>query len=195
MREANALEREFLPRNGWNRKKVESLITDLLMYLQTVDKKKLCMFACTVNVADRDKLKYEGHQIPEVVEICNEWCSKMALNWYVAEYPGLVTEMHYFFDQGEPFKEHFEKLWKRERARTLEPSPDYLFWSLIKTVTTADMRDKPGLQAADLFAWATNRNESKVGQRFKLLSSLMKHIIPWKTVFCDEKKLKELYKL
>jgi hypothetical protein len=68
-----------------------------------------------------------------------------------------------------------------------------MYWSLIKTVTNADMREKPGLQAADLLAWATNRHHAKVGQRFKFLREIMQGVISWYQIFFDEVELRKRY--
>lgn len=195
MREANALECEFAPRNGWNQKKVSALILDLLLYLKTIDKERFRMCACTVDLLAREKLKCEGLPIPEAVDICNDGCPKTFLFWYAAKYPGLISGTHYFFDKGEPFRDAFEKTWVHEKSRNLELNSLFMYWSLIKTVTTADMKDKPGLQAADLLAWATNRYNAGVGQRYKFLLKIMQNVIPWYEVVYDEKKLREVYSL
>jgi hypothetical protein len=67
---------------------------------------------------------------------------------------------------------------------------DY-FWSLLKTITTADMREKPGLQAADLLAWAVNRSRLPRDASFKLAQMIMTTIIPRAHIVWDEEKLKE----
>ncbi len=193
MREANALQGEFSPRNGWNAKKVEALVQDLLFYLQTVDKQRFRMSACTVDLAAREKLKHEGLPIPEAVDICNELCPKTFLAWYFDKYPGIISTLDYFFDKDEPFKESFEKTWTQEKSRVLVPGALDMTWSLIKTVNIAEMRHKPGLQAADLLAWATNRHTAKIGQRYLSLLEIMKAVIPWYQIFCNEQKLRELY--
>jgi len=66
-------------------------------------------------------------------------------------------------------------------------------WSLIKTVTTADMRDKPALQAADLLAWSSNRTMLKDDVSFKHLEPIMKSIIPSTWVVFDEQNLRDRY--
>jgi hypothetical protein len=193
MREAAHLEKEFNPKNGWNLKKVGFFVTDLLMYLQTLDKKRFSQFACTVDLVAYRKLKAEGYVLEDPIEICNSHCPYTVLAWYASEYPGLIHSAHYCFDQGERFKESFEKKWIEEKERMISPGAMDMFWSLIKNVTTADMRQKPGLQAADLLAWGTNRKLSG-GESFKYLEHIMKQIIPSRWIVWDEKKLRETYK-
>ena len=62
------------------------------------------------------------------------------------------------------------------------------------TVTTADVRDKPGLQAADLLAWASNRAYTAKRVVAGLhLELVMKQIIPATWVLLDEAKLRIEY--
>lgn len=192
MKEAVHLHGEFSHRNGWNTTKVFSLVTDILMYLQTLDKQRFCQFACTVDLAAHRKLVAEGCKLDDPIEICNRYCPSAILAWYVAKYPGIIDTAHYFFDQGEPFKVLFERRWKQEKLNVFRPSGMDMFWSLIKTVAFADMRDSPPLQAADLLAWATNRRLSKDSDRpGKHLEHIMKQIIPSLSILWDEQKFRE----
>lgn len=185
--------REFGYRNGWNTKKVFSLVIDVLKYLQTLDKQRFRQFACTVDLTAHRKLVAEGHKLDDPIAICNG-CPYTVLAWYSADYPGLIHSAHYFFDQNEPFEEPFKQKWISEKQRRISPGGIDMFWSLIKTVSSADMRDKPALQAADLLAWATNRNLSKPPGEPALgkhLEPIMKQIIPSSWILWDEKRLRE----
>ena len=195
MKEAVHLEREFNFRSGWDQKKVGFLVTDLLMYLQTIDKQRFRQFACTVDLVAWRKLKAEGYLLEDPIRICNDHCPYSVLAWYVTGYPGLIHSAHYFFDQGEPFEEPFEKKWAREKKNVFTASGIDMFWSVIKTVTSSDMRQKAALQAADLLAWATNRNMSAGEQEtpFKYLEPIMKQIIPSSWIVWDERTLRERY--
>jgi hypothetical protein len=190
MREATKGIGPFNYRNGWNLKKVGHLVTDLLMYMQTVDKKRFRQFGCTVDLEAYRKLAAEGYSFNDPVDICNEFCAFTVLTWYHSSYPGIIHSAHYFFDVDEPFKAPFEEWWKTEKGQFLDPTAMREVWSLIKTVTTADMRDKPALQAADLLAWATNRTMSKnPDAAFKHLEPIMKQIIPSTWKVWDEENL------
>jgi hypothetical protein len=187
MKEAALLEKEFSWRKGWNLKKVGFLVTDLLMYLQTLDKKKLRQFACTVDLEAHNKLKAEGYRLDDPIAICNRYCAECVLYWYANDFPGLIHSAHFFFDQGEPFREPFETEWAEMRKRRIYISTQPILWTLIKSVTPADMRDKPPLQATDMLAWASNRDFSVGKDRpFKYLLEIMKKIIPSSWIIWDE---------
>lgn len=199
MKEAVHLEGEFSHRNGWNIQKVFSLVTDLLMYLQTLDKQRFRQFACTVDLVAHRKLSAEGHQLNDPIVICNDHCPYSVLAWYLTAHPAeIIHSAHYFFDQGEPFEESFRQKWIEEKQRMISPGGLDMFWSVIKSVGSADMRSKPALQAADLLAWATNRslsnpaNEPALGNR---LEYIMKQIIPSSWIFWNEKKLRDSFAL
>ena len=60
MKEAVHLKREFSHRNGWNIKKAFSLVIDLLMYMQTLDKQRFRQFACTVDLRLTEGSSHKG---------------------------------------------------------------------------------------------------------------------------------------
>jgi hypothetical protein len=194
MSEAVHLKREFSHRNGWDVQKVFALVTDLLMYMQTLDKQRLRQFACTVDLKVHRKLLAEGRKLNDPIEICNEYCPYSVLAWYVTKYPGVIHSAHYFFDKDEPFQEAFREKWSEEKERRISPGGADMFWSLIKSVASAAMRSTPALQAADLLAWATNRILSKAPDEPALgkhLEHIMKQIIPSSWILWDEKKFME----
>jgi hypothetical protein len=197
MKEASALDgKVFTWRNGWNRKKVESLVMALLEYLQTLDKQRFHQFACSIDLKACRKLRGEGFTIPDPVDICNGHCPESVLVWFVTSYPGVIGDAHYFFDNSEPFKVPFEERWTKEKQNVLDLSPRCHYWQLIKSVTTADMKEHPALQAADLLAWASNRVLTAPDGAFaKHLEWIMKEIIPSSWIVFDEARLrKELSK-
>jgi hypothetical protein len=164
------------------------------MYMQTVDKKRFRQFGCTVDLVAYRKLTAEGFSFNDPIDICNEFSPFSVLAWYHADYPGLIHSAHYFFDVDEPFKAPFEEGWKSEKANFLDPTALREVWSLIKTVTTADMRDKPALQCADLLAWSTNRTLSKEHDAaFTHLEPTMKSIIPSTWIVFDEQTMRARY--
>jgi hypothetical protein len=110
------------------------------------------------------------------------------------DYPGLIHSAHYFFDISEPFKAPFEERWKKEKDNQFDITGMREWWSVIKTVTTADMREKPAMQAADLLAWSTNRNYAGTSDSaFKHCEPVMKTIIPSSWVVFDEANLRSRY--
>ena len=192
MREATKGLGPFSWRHGWNLKKVEALVIALLQYLQTQDKKRFHQFACSIDLKAYRKLIGEGFTIPAPVDLCNGYCSESVLVWFLTSYPGIISAAHYFFDVNEPFETPFKETWKKEKQCNLgDLSARSTYWQLIKTVTTAEMRDKPALQAADLLAWASNRVLTAPDGAFaKYLEQIMKQIIPSFWVVFDEKRLR-----
>ncbi len=198
MKEAVHLNGEFSHRNGWNIQKVFSLVTDLLMYLQTLDKQRFRQFACTVDLVAHRNLSAQGYELHDPIEICNGNCPYSVLAWYVTAYPGIIHSAQYLFDQGEPFEKPFRQKWIEEKQRKISPGGLDMFWSVIKSVASADMRSNLALQAADLLAWATNRslskhvNEPAIGDH---LEYIMKQIIPSSWILWDEKKFRDSFAL
>jgi len=82
MREATKGKGPFSYKHGWNIQRVGILITDLLMYMQTVDKKRFRQFGCTVDLEAYRKLTAEGFSFNDPVDICNEFCPFIVLCWY-----------------------------------------------------------------------------------------------------------------
>jgi len=198
MRKAAHLLSPFDFRSGWNMERIGFLITDLLMYLQTIDKKRFRQFACTVDLDAHRRVTSEGLVGDPPIQLCVDHCALTVLAWYSLDYPGIIHSAHYFFDESEPFKELFENKWRRERNNIFAPGASDMFWSVIKTVTTASMKDKPALQAADLLAWASNRSYTSRGKtepiRFGYLEHVMKQIIPSTWIVWDEAKFRQHYR-
>lgn len=190
MREAARFDGEFSHRNGWNERNVSSLLIDLLMYLQTVDKNRFRYFYCFLDLEAHRRVLADGIELPDPLTMCLE-VPKSVLNWYFVKWPGVIDSADFFFDKDEPFKEPFEKKWKHEKDFSLSGA-DYV-WSMIKTITTADMRDNPGLQAADLAAWTVNRKNWFKGKDllFQNIELFMKEIIPSAFIIWDEQRLRE----
>jgi len=194
MREATKLKGPFTYKNGWNSKKVGFLITDLLMFMQHIDKKRFRQFGCTLNLEAYRKLNAEGFEFNNPIEICNDFCPYVVLTWYFTSYPGIIHSAHFFFDIEEPFKLPFEERWKKEKSNIFDPAGNREVWELIKTVATAEMRDKPAMQAADLLGWASNRvHSAKPDASFLHLEPIMKNIIPSTWIVFNEKELRERY--
>ena len=186
MREAVHGKGSFQKRNGWDLTKASYLVQDLLMYMQTVDKQRFRQFACTIDLRAYKAYKAAGFPVVQNhFQMCNQFCPFSVLAWHISS-PGLMKNLHYFFDKDEPFKDHFEARSKREKGNTISKGGMDYFWSMISTVCTADMRDKPALQAADLLAWGTNRAQMPEGKAFKYIEYIMKQIIPSSWIVWDE---------
>jgi len=164
------------------------------MYMSHLDKNRFRMFYCAIDLEAWRKLKVENYDLPEPVEMCNEFVSEFVLRWYFFTYPGIVGSVRYFFDRNEPFKGPFENKWNAEKDRA-EDLGAVNEWSLLEEVAAVDMRMVPGIQAADILAWSVNREKTAIeGLPGSARALLMKQIIPSYSVEWDEKKMKEKYK-
>ena len=195
MREAEKLEGEFRQDKGWTNKKVNQLVGDLLIYLSHLDKKKFRQFFCVIDMDAHRKLEQEGIPLDDPIDICNKGCPEIILGWYILDYPKLIIDSaHFFFDQTEPFEEPFKQKWIAEKERRVNVAAGDVFWSIIKTVTSADMRQHPPLQAADMLAWAVNRDlTSDADKPYRYLAGMMVEVIPTGAGIWDEKRLRARY--
>src|SRR5260221_4345642 len=191
MWEAHARRKGFDTAKGWTETLVVMLIWDLIRdCLQTLDKKRFRLFSCTVDMNAYRKLKALTYKLDHPIDICNRYCSGIVLAWYVLKYPDVIHSAHYFFDQGERFKGKFENEWRNENARARKLK-HFTWRSVIKTITTADMKETPALQIADMFAWATNReNTTKDGEKWHHLAHIMRQVIPSSTKVWREEDLR-----
>jgi hypothetical protein len=193
MVEAVPLRDPFSKEKGWDDEKVFGLINLLLSYLTQIPKTTYCQFSCTVDMGAYRRLRAETYAMDAPVDICNTACVERVMFWYLHEYKGVDLEAHYYFDQGEPFEPSFKAKWERETERDRDTGT-YSIWSHIKHVGSAIMRQTPGLQIADMLAWASNRKEAKLSQRYQELFIPMSRLIPCKWITWDETNLRTKYR-
>lgn len=183
----------FSNQAGWTDEKRGNLVFHLLRYLQTIPKTRCQIFGCTLDLDDYRRLKAQGSLIATPIQVCNHFCPQIALAWYVQKFPGIVTELHYLFDQDEPFLHHFYRKWMKARGNRLDITGNKEAWSMIKTVAPGDAHQAPGLQAADMIAWATNRKFcADEGDFMKHLHHIALQVIPSTTAFFGYNALKEI---
>lgn len=197
MKEAILLDKEFSAKRGWNYDKVFSLINELLRYLSIIDKKRFHQFACTVKMDAYRKMVSEGMSLDTPIEIINTCCPELALSWYFLHHPDkIIHSAHFFFDQGEPFEEVFRNRWTTEKNKIVTLAVLADIWQILKSVTSADSKERPALQAADLFAWSINRDLAKPpgipfpGRNHHMF---MKNIVASSWKVWDEKAFREEY--
>ena len=198
MRELAHQQRAFSAELGWNEENAFGLSNKCLMYMSQLDKKRFRMFYCSVDLQAWRKLKSETYQLPTPTELCNTFCSEFILMWYMHQHPTDVIDprtdsVRYFFDNGEAFKSAFEKKWKDE-TRKAGRSKTWSLWRLVKEVSGVDMRKVPGVQAADILAWAVNRDATIDGGKGKFLRHIMHQVIPASYVVWDEANFRKHYK-
>lgn len=194
MLEAVPLRKEFAKEKGWTDDMVSGLVNQLISYLSTVPKERYCQFACIIHMDDYRKLQSETYQLDSPVDMCNESCVERLMQWYLFEYKGgLDVEGHYYFDQGEPFEPVFKAKWHREKRKGIELN-EYTIWMHITHVGESDMRKTPGLQIADMFAWANNREVAQLSERWQTLALAMRCLMPTKWITWNEEHLKRIYR-
>jgi hypothetical protein len=64
-------------------------------------------------------------------------------------------DLHYFFDQNEPYCGPFDTLRKKRQKKSWAGLFNH--WDIVKQATAVNMREFPPVQLADLLAWLHNR--------------------------------------
>ena len=187
MREAAHTAKEFDRKKGWTDELVEALLVDLLKYLKSLDGDKIASFSCTVDLQGHSELMAEGVDVPLVERICTFECCEMAWMWHVDKYPGVVAGTNFYFDIGEPYQASFERQWA-DHKESSDP-----FWSLIQTVAAVKMWCTPGLQAADLTAWAVNRSLQPTARDYGTLDKVIREAVTHRRSLWDKGRLRRKY--
>ncbi len=187
MRELRKRNGAFSSEKGWTDELRGFLVTDALLYLQTLDKKRCRLFACSVDTEALVRARAAGKRIAGIVRLCNHFCPQIVLAWYVQHYPGLVSSANYFFDLNEPFRHHFEQVWRKKRSERFDITGNREAWKIIKSVTSVELRETPAMQVADLFAWAVNRELcAQDGEFMKHLAHIARQVIPSSTIVLND---------
>jgi hypothetical protein len=191
MVEAIPLRGQFCSTKGWNDDHVFGLVNLLISYLSTAPlRDRYCNFSCSLKMNDYKKLQAETYQLDSPADMVATACVRQMSAWYFEHYRGLDYEPHYYFDQGEPFEEIIRAKWNRAR---IEQNTKYQ-WGHITRMGPALMQDTPGLQIADMVAWATNRHEVKIPRRYDNLIIGLRHLLPSMWVVVDEHQLRKNYR-
>jgi uncharacterized protein DUF3800 len=190
MREIINLEKGFSSNLGWTHEIAFHLITQCLQYLQHIDKSRFVMFYCAIDLDARRRLIAETYQIPDPIELCNRFCSETVLGWYLIQYPGLIDAADFFFDADEAFKEPFERKWNGELRKAKE-SGEPSRWSVVRHISSVNMRKVPGIQAADMLAWAVNKEHKKYSGPGTYMAHIMRQVIPARSIVWDEARMRK----
>jgi hypothetical protein len=123
-------------------------------------KNKFLATACTINLDDYKKIRgeIESGSIKEPEAYCVDFVitvSLMSLPENLGKPCGKDGLLYVCFDQNEDFINKMHPYWQTRRKNPKDPL------HLIRKLSTANMRDTIGLQAADFLAWQTNRYYSK----------------------------------
>jgi Protein of unknown function (DUF3800) len=155
MTDAISLQGAFSISKGWTRNRVEALILDLLKVFTEFSDKPIKGVACTIVLADYLRAKSLFADLPRPEYICTIDCLTLSWLWY-ASIPSKSDQLEdkcadLFFDRGESFMGHAQDVWNHKNFR------DRKAFRAIRLIAPADMRDVPGIQMADMLAWAFNR--------------------------------------
>jgi hypothetical protein len=194
MIEAVHLRQEFSRDKGWDDDKVFGLINQLMSYLTDLPKDgKYCQFGCTLKIGDYTKLQAEGYQMDSPVDLLAIACVRRIQAWYLRDYGGLDLEAHYYFDTGEPFEPIIKARWGQEIERAQEIG-EYNDWAHISHIGSAVMRKTPGLQVADMLAWATNRYEINAPKRYSNFATALRALVDSSWTVINEAQLRRKFR-
>jgi hypothetical protein len=201
MKEVYRLEKAFDKKLGWNHDSAFGLVNNCLSYISTRPKDQFRVFYCSVDLHAWQKLRAETYQMPEPIDLCNTFCSEFVLTWYGFFLNPTTTLMdpktdsvRYFFDRNEYFFQPFFEKWNRARNHS-DATGTWSIWNAIDEVAPVDMKKTPGIQVADIIAWARNRETfTKDGDLAHYLPQILKSVIPTSYVIWDEEKLRQQYK-
>lgn len=139
---------------GWCSCRVKGLVDDVINLLGSINPTDLCAFACSVDVLARKRLKDEGYPVTDPAIICAENGLGRLLEWYTDKHG--IELSYLFYDQNEPFIRSIRRRWQRAVPQRKLVTGD-LFWGRIAGVLPVAMERTPGIQAADVIAWAFTR--------------------------------------
>jgi hypothetical protein len=189
--EASGLRGQF-SKNRWDDAKVDGLVSQLLVYLTTLNKDAYFQFSVTIQMDDYRSLQAKSYQMRSPAELCTEYCTDAIMNWYVSKYKGLDVEAAFFFDRNEPFEEIFRAEWREELSKA-QASGSHTLWTHIRSVSSACKENEPGIQIADMFAWGVNRILSG-NRRFAHMAIAMNTFLNSKSVTLGEDYLRRRFR-
>ncbi len=198
MKEVFRLEKGFDSNLGWTHESAFGVVNQCVSYVSTRAKDRFRVFYCSVDLEAWQKLRSETYQMPDPIDLCNQFCSEAILMWYGFLYPQVIDpnadSVYYFFDRNEYFFRPFHDKWERERVLS-GATGRWSLWNAIEEVAPVDMKKTPGIQMADIIAWTRNRETfTKDGDIAHYLPNILKQVIPTTYVVWDEAKLRQQYK-
>jgi hypothetical protein len=183
---------------GWERKHVWDLIGKLIVYMGKLDQGRITMHSCVVEMDAWRELTGWGCEIPSEIDLCNRYVS----GHIVALFAQKILErapadtvvipkddlLNFAFDRNEGFFEPFRKFVNGEKQKG-----ESTIWHLVDGVGEGEMKLTPGIQAADVLAWATNReNTVAEGEEGKHIAYLLHQVVmSFRKVYDRETLLKE----
>jgi Protein of unknown function (DUF3800) len=195
MREMYGLVESFDSKFGWTTDNAFQLANKCLALMSWQDKLRFRMFYCAVDLVAHRKLLAEDYVIPNPIDLCNTYCSRSVLGWLLIHFPDKVSHftdtVKYFFDRNEPFEAPFKAEWNREKD-IAEQTGKWSPWQVVEEIGSVEMKKTPGVQAADIIAWAVNReNTKKEGDLAWRMAAVIRDVVPALSVVWDEQKMRQ----
>ena len=187
---------------GWERKHVWELVGKLLVFLGQLERGRITMHSCVIDMNAWRELTASGCNIPSPVDLCNRYVSGLIVALFAKQILAQATAetmwiaqddlLNFTFDRNEDFYLPFRNFVnsEKEKAEKIGDSP---IWKLVDGVGEGEMRTTPGIQAADVLAWASNReNTVAEGADGKHIAYLLHEIVvSYRKVYDRQTLLKE----
>jgi Protein of unknown function (DUF3800) len=188
----------FDKRLGWDKDKIFELIWKLVTFMHELDKEKFRIAWCEIDMDAWREMKNAGLPVPDEVTLCNRYCPGMVMPMFFKRFlednVPIEREYHFVFDRNERYYDPFRNQWLGALSEA-ESTNVYSQWQDIRSITEVqDMKDSPGIQAADMVAWSVNReNASSEGKPGFMLAHVMRQVIPHFAMVFDKNKLMESF--
>lgn len=175
---------------GWKKDKINALVVDAVKLLNNIGVDDYHSYVCSVDIKARQELVNRGSEIQDPHVLCANWCIGHAFRWYFDRFPVDCLEPAYlFFDRDEGFYAPFKKQWEQNRTPPGMVVKSSLFWDWIEDIQEKESVRTPGLQAADLLAWGTNRSLYPKSRSFSSLAEVLWSYVPTGKLILDAKYL------
>lgn len=173
---------------GWTRKHALDLLVKLIQYIGQFNRGRLTMHSCVIDMDAWRELSDAGCSVPSEIDLCNKYVSEFIVGCFAHK---LISENHgmpiislrseqlltFVFDRNEQFREPFGRFVNEEREKANGAAVSSI-WQLVDGIGEDDMKRTPGLQAADIFAWGINReNTVAEGEDMRYLAHILRQIV------------------
>jgi len=145
---------------------VERMLCDLLNAVNQFAADLLYLRTCCIVIADYNAAKQIRASMKTPEELCVDFClGGLSIS---AEDIGLSGTVSVKFDQNEPFQRWMDRVWRRARKNPRAGWPRQ-----VQSIEKASPVGHPGMQLADMFAWALNRHQTRKDEPLLFSASFM----------------------
>jgi len=161
---------------------VNALLTVVDQYQK--DSGRLTLYTCAVDLVAHAEYAAKIPTLPSPARMCVRSLFPKIYDWY-AKFPEPILDViEMYFDRNEKFMEHLDADWRDKEFCRQHPA-----WDLVRTIAPVKMKETPGVQVADLFAWARNRVEMNTGDKWYAIARLILHAAPDHHFSFDRQKI------